>query len=178
MVELPAGGAGGQVMVHQSRVPNPDNRNSAIEIVLQVGPDGVHSPSTAAAATATATSTTSNNNASGATSSSTSSEGEAAAGEEGGGEEKATATVTTVNKDYSRTACMSLVAHLAKEPCFDDLRTKQQLGYLVFSGVLLSGDESVHSLRFIVQSEVQDPVYLDGRVEAFLKGFREKYLAE
>ena len=54
-----------------------------------------------------------------------------------------------------KSALLRLVMHLAHEPCFDDLRTKQQLGYLVFSGMAsLGGDGMVLAARFIVQSEV------------------------
>ena len=73
---------------------------------------------------------------------------------------------------YHEAARCMLLMHLAKEPCFDELRTKQQLGYMVFSGLLTSGDEHVLSLRFIVQSEVRGPGHLDGRVEAFLVNLR------
>lgn len=33
--------------------------------------------------------------------------------------------------NYGVSACLRLLMHLISEPCFDDLRTKQQLGYLV-----------------------------------------------
>jgi len=62
-------------------------------------------------------------------------------------------------------ATSSLLAQIAHEPCFNQLRTKEQLGYIV---------SSVHwpmtgtmGLRILVQSE-RDPVYLESRVEAFL----------
>jgi insulysin len=32
-------------------------------------------------------------------------------------------------------ALIDLFAHLVNEPCFNQLRTKEQLGYIVFSGV-------------------------------------------
>jgi secreted Zn-dependent insulinase-like peptidase len=47
------------------------------------------------------------------------------------------------------TVMADLLAHILKDPFFDQLRTKQQLGYLVFSGPRL--DASVSSLRFILQ---------------------------
>jgi insulysin len=64
----------------------------------------------------------------------------------------------------------SLLAQLAQEPCFDQLRTKEQLGYVVQSG-------SRNSVRFvgfhiIIQSE-RDAEYLDDRIEAFLVDFRK-----
>ncbi len=47
------------------------------------------------------------------------------------------------------TVMIDLLAHVMKDPFFDQLRTKQQLGYLVFSGARL--DFTVSSLRFILQ---------------------------
>lgn len=55
------------------------------------------------------------------------------------------------------------------EPAFDQLRTKEQLGYIVFTGASKLGSNLV--LRIIVQS-TKDPHFLDERVEAFLEQFR------
>lgn len=62
----------------------------------------------------------------------------------------------------------SLLAQLAQEQCFDQLRTKEQLGYIVQSG----GRNSVRFAGFnvIVQSE-KDAEYIDERVEAWLTTF-------
>ncbi|KAI9321267.1 Metalloenzyme, LuxS/M16 peptidase-like protein [Dichotomocladium elegans] len=62
-------------------------------------------------------------------------------------------------------ARLSLLAQIAQEPCFDQLRTKEQLGYLVFSGVRKQA--GCMGMRFIVQSE-RDTVYLENRIEEFL----------
>merc|ERR1712185_47891 len=161
VVELPAG----KVVVHQSRVPNPDDNNSAIEVVLQVGPDGVHSGD--------GTTTATGGGGGGGGLVKEKGGGGAEEGEGGGAEEGQ----VSGGRDYSIPACLAMVAHLGREPCFDDLRTKQQLGYMVFGPLLLlSGDESVLSLRVIVQGDVKDPVYVDGRIEAFLQWFRGTYL--
>lgn len=71
--------------------------------------------------------------------------------------------------DISVRAPLSLFAQIANEPVFDQLRTKEQLGYLVFSGIR----RSIGSLgwRIIVQSE-RDAPYLEGRVDAFLDQFK------
>ncbi|EST05004.1 Peptidase M16, N-terminal [Kalmanozyma brasiliensis GHG001] len=71
--------------------------------------------------------------------------------------------------DISLRAPLSLFAQIANEPVFDQLRTKEQLGYLVFSGIR----RSIGSLgwRVIVQSE-RDAQYLEGRVDAFLEQFK------
>jgi secreted Zn-dependent insulinase-like peptidase len=50
-------------------------------------------------------------------------------------------------------AALDVFAHVVREPFFDQLRTKQQLGYLVFSGT--RGDHSVPYLRFILQVDCQ-----------------------
>jgi insulysin len=73
---------------------------------------------------------------------------------------------------YRSLATLNVLMHLMKEPFFDDLRTKQQLGYLVFSGNMRFGDGHVVASRFILQSEVKSPQYLDQRIEAFLLTFR------
>ncbi|KAF7727647.1 Insulinase (Peptidase M16) [Apophysomyces ossiformis] len=66
-------------------------------------------------------------------------------------------------------ARLSLLAQIAQEPCFDQLRTKEQLGYLVFSGVRKQTGSM--GMRFIVQSE-RDTVYLENRIEDFLSKLR------
>lgn len=66
-------------------------------------------------------------------------------------------------------ARLSLLAQIAQEPCFDQLRTKEQLGYLVFSGVRKQTGSM--GMRFIVQSE-RDTVYLENRIEDFLGKLR------
>ncbi|XP_021171992.2 insulin-degrading enzyme isoform X2 [Fundulus heteroclitus] len=60
---------------------------------------------------------------------------------------------------------LELFCQIVSEPCFNTLRTKEQLGYIVFSG--LRRANGVQGLRFIIQSE-KAPHYLESRVEAFL----------
>lgn len=67
---------------------------------------------------------------------------------------------------------LELLAQTLSERCFNILRTKEQLGYLVFSGVKRSN--GVQGFRIIVQSD-RHPAFLEDRIEAFLKG-AEKYL--
>eukprot|EP01006_Ploeotia_vitrea_P044505 TRINITY_DN66835_c8_g9_i1.p1 TRINITY_DN66835_c8_g9~~TRINITY_DN66835_c8_g9_i1.p1 ORF type:complete len:1085 (-),score=521.06 TRINITY_DN66835_c8_g9_i1:2330-5323(-) len=69
----------------------------------------------------------------------------------------------------------ALLAHILNEPCFNQLRTKEQLGYLVFSGAVLQ--YGVIGFRVIVQSSKFDSAYMDGRAEAFLEQFREMLVA-
>lgn len=66
-----------------------------------------------------------------------------------------------------------LLATTIHEPCFNQLRTKEQLGYVVFSGYRLS--RSYFGLRFLVQSE-RPCEYLEFRIEEFLKKFKNKNL--
>lgn len=67
-------------------------------------------------------------------------------------------------------ATLSLFGHMVSEPAFNQLRTKEQLGYVVSSGVWLSAGSA--GWRVVVQSE-RKPRYLEPRVESFLDLFRE-----
>ena len=60
---------------------------------------------------------------------------------------------------------LEMFVQIIAEPCFDILRTKEQLGYIVFSGVRRSN--GVQGLRVIIQSD-RAPDYVERRVEAFL----------
>ncbi|KAJ1565819.1 Insulinase (Peptidase M16), partial [Nowakowskiella sp. JEL0078] len=59
-----------------------------------------------------------------------------------------------------------LFQQIISEPCFDQLRTKEQLGYLVHSG--LRRNTRMIGFRIIVQSE-REPEYVEQRIEEFLK---------
>ena len=67
-------------------------------------------------------------------------------------------------------ALIELFSQIINEPCFNILRTKEQLGYIVFSGVRRAS--GVQGLRVIVQSD-RHPDYLDTRIEAFLHSMDE-----
>ncbi|KAF8605452.1 insulin-degrading enzyme [Ceratobasidium sp. AG-I] len=67
-------------------------------------------------------------------------------------------------------ATLSLFGQMVSEPAFNQLRTKEQLGYVVSSGVWLSTGSA--GWRVVVQSE-RKPYYLESRVESFLDLFRE-----
>ncbi|XP_037080309.1 insulin-degrading enzyme-like [Pollicipes pollicipes] len=60
---------------------------------------------------------------------------------------------------------LDLLVQILNEPCFDQLRTKEQLGYIVWCTVRRS--TSTQGLRVIVQSD-KPPEYVDMRIEAFL----------
>ncbi|KAL0929395.1 a-pheromone processing metallopeptidase ste23 [Colletotrichum truncatum] len=59
-----------------------------------------------------------------------------------------------------------LFDQMSDEPAFDQLRNKEQLGYVVFSGV--RGFTTIYGFNFIIQSE---RTYLESRIEAFLNLF-------
>ncbi|KAE8989505.1 Insulin-degrading enzyme [Phytophthora rubi] len=67
-------------------------------------------------------------------------------------------------------ARLELFAHIFKEPCFNQLRTQEQLGYLVFSGMMRT--EGVDYFRILIQSDVASPQLLDQRIELFVARFR------
>jgi insulysin len=75
------------------------------------------------------------------------------------------------NQDRLIRAKVLLLAQIADEPCFDQLRTKEQLGYVVFSGA------TVHNTwigyRILIQSE-KTPTYLEGRIDSFLTSLAQE----
>ncbi|KAG0267649.1 Insulinase (Peptidase M16) [Actinomortierella ambigua] len=75
--------------------------------------------------------------------------------------------------DQKMRAKVQVLAQIVNEPCFNQLRTKEQLGYLVFSGV--RRQSGAIGLRFILQSE-RDPVHLESRIDAFLQGRLKPFL--
>jgi insulysin len=68
-------------------------------------------------------------------------------------------------RDVPLRAQALLFAQIADEPCYDQLRTKEQLGYIVFSTLVMN----LHRMGFrvLVQSE-KSPEELEDRIEAFL----------
>ncbi|KAH8889372.1 ubiquitin carboxyl-terminal hydrolase-like protein [Thozetella sp. PMI_491] len=72
------------------------------------------------------------------------------------------------NRDLrAKTQLLDQILH---EPAFDQLRTKEQLGYIVYSG--LRSTITNYGLRFIIQSEKTCP-YLDQRIDSFLETYTE-----
>jgi insulysin len=66
-------------------------------------------------------------------------------------------------------ASAGVLANIMSEKCYDTLRTKEQLGYIVHSDA--SRTHGVWALRIIVQSNTVDADAVDGRVERFLRIF-------
>ncbi|KAL2919739.1 metalloprotease [Polyrhizophydium stewartii] len=67
-----------------------------------------------------------------------------------------------------------LIEQIIEEPAFDQLRTKEQLGYVVWT--MSWSQTGMISLRFVIESE-RDPAFLESRIEAFLSKF-ETILSE
>ncbi|KAF2191778.1 LuxS/MPP-like metallohydrolase [Zopfia rhizophila CBS 207.26] len=76
--------------------------------------------------------------------------------------------------DRELRAKVLLIAQMTDEPAFNQLRTIEQLGYVVFSGSAFS--DSWAGYRILIQSE-KDCHYLEGRIDHFLAQF-EKTLEE
>lgn len=75
---------------------------------------------------------------------------------------------TGLSSDRVQRAKLLLFAHMVDEPCFDTLRSKEQLGYVVQSGATMLA--TVAGFKIIIQSE-RHPDYLTKRIEVFLNKF-------
>lgn len=73
-------------------------------------------------------------------------------------------------------ATLAFVHHLIKEPAFNQLRTEEQLGYIVHTSIKTSGD-NIKGLLFLIQSDSFDPIHVEGRVEDFISKFRKRIQA-
>ncbi|GJJ12380.1 hypothetical protein Clacol_006621 [Clathrus columnatus] len=71
--------------------------------------------------------------------------------------------------DRNLSALNGLLLHMMREPAFDELRTKQQLGYVVF--VIRHESRGMLGTKVIIQSE-RSPEYLESRVDKFLTQYR------
>lgn len=91
------------------------------------------------------------------------------------------------NNDYHKSSCaelylqcgmqddqsnvyIDLVTQILSEPCYNQLRTKEQLGYIVFCGSRKSN--GVQGIRVIVQS-AKHPAFVEERIENFLNGMTD-----
>lgn len=73
--------------------------------------------------------------------------------------------------DRSLRVKLLLIAQMTEEPVFNQLRTKEQLGYIVLSGAMINNTWAGY--RILIQSE-KSPEYLEGRIDAFLAVFEKK----
>eukprot|EP00173_Palmaria_palmata_P002734 Plantae.Rhodophyta-Palmaria_palmata.ctg2845.p1 GENE.Plantae.Rhodophyta-Palmaria_palmata.ctg2845~~Plantae.Rhodophyta-Palmaria_palmata.ctg2845.p1 ORF type:complete len:633 (+),score=134.09 Plantae.Rhodophyta-Palmaria_palmata.ctg2845:236-1900(+) len=76
--------------------------------------------------------------------------------------------------DFGSDVALELLTAIMEKPAFHELRTKLQLGYMVFTGIDRS--EGIHGLYCVIQSTVADPDELDTHIEAFLAQFRKETL--
>ncbi|CAF2145915.1 unnamed protein product [Rotaria magnacalcarata] len=70
-------------------------------------------------------------------------------------------------------ALLELFCHFVDEPCFDQLRTKEQLGYVVSAGARRS--RGVQGFRVIVQS-ARELDHVNQRIELFIESMRDYIL--
>ena len=64
---------------------------------------------------------------------------------------------------------LELFAQIISEPCFTVLRTDEQLGYIVFSGIRRAN--GAQGLRIIVQSD-KHPQYVEERIDKFMESLQ------
>ncbi|ETO22873.1 hypothetical protein RFI_14320 [Reticulomyxa filosa] len=70
---------------------------------------------------------------------------------------------------------LRLLAHIESAPCFTQLRTKEQLGYIVWSFPNIF--RGLISFRVVIQSVIAHPLKLDERIENFLHDFRNQLVS-
>lgn len=74
-----------------------------------------------------------------------------------------------------QSARLEVFAQVCKDAVFNQLRTIEQLGYLVWSGT--AQHRGVSSFRMILQSGDRNPLTLEARSEAFLSFFRNELVS-
>ncbi|GMH33522.1 hypothetical protein BSKO_01356 [Bryopsis sp. KO-2023] len=77
--------------------------------------------------------------------------------------------------DVHMNALGELAVHIGQREAFTQLRTIEQLGYIV--SMMFWSDLGVRSVRFVIQSNAFSAQHLDNRIEAFIK-FIEGYMKE
>jgi hypothetical protein len=99
---------------------------------------------------------------------------------------------TSTNDSLVQTAALRTICHMLREPLFDQLRTKQQLGYIVnsyydidFSSQSWTSDQTlddetifgtvpINSIIVNVLSRKVPPPVITQRIDEFLDSFRDK----
>lgn len=82
--------------------------------------------------------------------------------------------LTGFNVDRAHRARVLLFEKMTEEPCFDTLRTKEQLGYVVMSSAIVF--RTMIGWRILIQSE-RDCGHLEKRCDAFVAGFGDTLAA-
>jgi insulysin len=75
--------------------------------------------------------------------------------------------------DMKSNGMLALFNHLIREPAFNQLRTEEQLGYIVHTSVKTSGDH-IKGLLLLIQSDSFNPNHVEERIEIFLTNYRQK----
>ncbi|PLW56401.1 hypothetical protein PCANC_03414 [Puccinia coronata f. sp. avenae] len=75
--------------------------------------------------------------------------------------------------DHDVRTRLMLLSQMIQEPCFNRLRTNEQLGYIVRSYTNMSPGQC--ALKIVVQSE-RDPAFVESRIEDFLDWFLNEKL--
>ncbi len=76
--------------------------------------------------------------------------------------------------DFHTNLLLELFIHIAKRDAFHQLRTVEQLGYIV--SVSSHAVLGVRHVLFLLQSNAHSAAHLDGRVEAFVQGLLQDKL--
>jgi insulysin len=71
--------------------------------------------------------------------------------------------------DKEKQMLLELLSVIMEQPFYDELRTKQQLGYIVYSGIRYK--ESIPTLCFIVQSSLINSNDIQDRIDSYLNEF-------
>ncbi len=72
-------------------------------------------------------------------------------------------------KSLKQSVTLDVIQQILEKPFYHQLRTIEQLGYLVWSG--FQQINKVEAFYLIIQSSVKDPVYLQERIELFIHSF-------
>jgi secreted Zn-dependent insulinase-like peptidase len=73
-------------------------------------------------------------------------------------------------RNASENILLELIDQILYQPCFDQLRNKEHLGYLVRMSIRKSN--GTHGLQIIVQGN-SSPSHLQSRIEEFLKSSQQ-----
>lgn len=79
-------------------------------------------------------------------------------------------------KQHEKKVMVDVLDTIMSENFFDTLRTKQQLGYTVYSSQ--HTDNTILRMNFCIESAKYQPDELERRIRDYLKGFRETYVKE
>lgn len=79
-------------------------------------------------------------------------------------------------KWFHQKCCLMVLEAILEEKMYDQLRTKEQLGYYV--GAMILDTRGVQAMVYSVQSAEYSPVKLEERIFSFIRAFKEEILTE